>query len=186
MFKQLRILAVITLLFLSLSPAKATPVTWQFNDVAFSDGTSLTGRFTFDSDNNFVYDWFLHTEDGSTEKFYYTMSNSTGGIIEGNFDGQVWQEFDILFESFTNTTSRYLVLSFSPQLDNNVGLRLIDLDHKSYECNVKDDCKGPYAVSRYVTGGSASEFINLPEPGTALLLALGLAGMCAPALKRRS
>jgi hypothetical protein len=156
------VLAGATLLSATL-PAQAVPITYQLEDVRFSDGATASGSFVYDADARAGSGVNIVTTDGVLSGFTYTDANT--GVYNNGFGPNA-----LLF--FPAAYGRYLTFSFDDALTNAGGTRALNFAN-SWECN---NC-GTY---RMVTSGSVTaQVAEVPEPASALLLLPGALALAA-------
>lgn len=136
--------------------AQATLMTWNLDDVTFSDGSSATGAISMDTSANTWSTFSVSTTTGALPA--YTFDNNNSGLSFGGGFGP---------NNFILTTtdgSRLFNFSFTMALDAAGGSVLLDTAN-SFECMNCD----PF---RSVSGGSlsAGEPSAMPEPPSLTLL----------------
>lgn len=170
----MKIFLAICYCLLFVGTANAIPVQWNLNNIAFDDGTSVTGSYFYDADLNAWSDWDITVENGSLSAFTYTNLNSqTNGANQSALG----------FLYVDNAFSRYINFNFLGEMTNLGGT--IDLELASgftnfqtgsWEC---DNC----STYRWITSGSVSSN-SVPEPSIIMLLSLGLVGIGISRKKR--
>ncbi len=101
----------LTIFLLSLGSAQAAPVTWQLNDLAFTDGGTVSGTFTFDWDLPFqqrMSDVNITTSAGSL--FAGDVYTSEGP--EGAFYDPLGFAFIFYTDNFVGKTNETVVVLF--------------------------------------------------------------------------
>jgi hypothetical protein len=161
---------------LAIAPVSfASTVTWNLNNVTFSDGATASGSFNFDADTNTLTTWNISVTSGVLSAFTYSPTDSTAGSY---FQVAGYQD-ELLF--MVNGSTRQLRLTPVYALTDSGGTDPIDLNtfgngSGSVECN---NC-APY---REVVSGSLAT--ATPEPGSVALLGLGFASVSLLARKFR-
>jgi len=145
--------------------SSASTVSWNLNNVTFSDGATASGAFTFDADSNTLSDWNVSVTSGVLSAFTYSPANSTAGSY---FQETGYQD-ELLF--MVNGSTRQLRLTPLDALTDSGGIDPINFNtfgngSGSVECY---NC-APY---REVVSGSFAT--ATPEPGSMALLGLGFA-----------
>jgi hypothetical protein len=161
--------------------AGAVTTTWTLSNAVFSDGTTATGWFTYDSNTSTAVDWSIVTQDG-TKSCCDGFSGSGGPSAFAGYTYDLasslsypLQPNSLIFNAL-NGPSRYLNLGFVnalPSTGGSVALGTVwpftgSTAASSYEC---DNC----SYGRYLTSGTLTT--SVPEPGTLALLGLGFAGL---------
>jgi hypothetical protein len=148
-------------LLASSQAVHAIPVTYQLQDVTFTDGATASGSFIYDADTRSRGAFQVTTTDGVLPGFTYDGISS--GMYLGGGSGPN------NFILFANTGRRYLNFSFLQPLGSAPGTYAINAA-SSYECN---NC----GTFRMMSGSVTVAGAEVPEPATALLMlpaALGL------------
>ena len=155
---------------LALPAAADASVIWNVAGT-FSDGTSLSGKFTTDV-YGYVHDWDLFTQaNGAFTAFEY--NSATSYRSSGNFF--------VDFQAQPGYTSD-LHLEFNNDLTVPSPHDFI-VDATSYECQNNSFCFVPeFGPTRYLTGGVADFASTVPEPATWAMLILGF-GMTGATLR---
>jgi hypothetical protein len=151
--------------------AADTLLNYTLQGVTFSDGTTASGTFTWDSTTNTVEAANITTQSGPQLGGYdYTLSDSSAS--SGPFGAPADASF--LIQALNG--SQYLSLVFDTTLAN-AGTDQIDITGEvspgSYECS---NCGSVRAITAGDAFGTA---VQVPEPFTASLLAVGLLGLFA-------
>lgn len=157
----------------------ASTVTWNLNNVAFSDGATASGSFDFNADTNTLSNWDISVTSGALSAFTYIPADSTAGSY---FQETGYQD-ELLF--MVNGSTRQLRLTPLTALTDAGGTVDINLNtfgggSGSVECF---NC-GPYRL--VVSGSFDTETPGTPEPCSMGLLGIGFAGTVLSARKRRS
>jgi hypothetical protein len=144
--------------------AHATPITYNLDNVTFTDGTAASGFVTFDAVTHLSSSFSISTMAGVLSAF--TFNKSDAGLYYGGGAGP--NNFTII----TTDGHRVFNFSFLTPFTNAGGTQVINVA-STYECN---NC----GTFRRVTGGTlTSEAAAVPEPTTVALLGLGLLGVAA-------
>jgi hypothetical protein len=162
MMKISKLLACATLCAAGLSAsAVAAPLTWNLQNVTFTDGGSAHGWFTIESTNNSMLSWDITTTAGSAlNGFHYTP----GGTV--SFGSGASYNVGAL-----PSLIPYFKMSFAQQLTSAGTVNF--QTSSSWECM---NCS-PY---RYVSGGSVTtQSSQVPEPAPLALLGIGLVALAA-------
>lgn len=154
-------------------PAHADRITWNLNNVTFSDGATATGSFTIDRDTMTWWDFNISTTGGTLTAFTYNDSNSHF-VFEGYGPNS--------YMMITRDMGRYINFSFIDGLTGAgaSGTHAINTA-SSWECY---NC----VPSRFISGAVTAESTAVPEPGTLgmLLPALGMVGWMSRRRKKAS
>ena len=145
----------------------ASTVTWNLNNISFSDGATASGSFSFDADTNTLSAWDISVTSGVLSAFTYSPDDSTAGSY---FQVAGYQN-ELLF--MVNGSTRQLRLTPVDALTDAGGTDAINLNtfgngSGSVECNI---C-APY---REVVSGSLAT--ATPEPGSFAFFGLGIAAV---------
>lgn len=152
---------------LVMAPASfGSTVTWNLNNVTFSDAATATGSFDFDADTQTLSNWNISVTSGTLSAFTYTPADSTAGSY---FQESGYQN-ELLF--MVNGSTRQLRMTPLTALTDaggtvNINLNTFGGGSGSVECY---NC-GPY---RGIVSGSF--MTATPEPGSLGCLGLGLVG----------
>ena len=150
-----------------MAPASfGSSVTWNLNNVTFSDAATASGSFVFDADTQTLSDWNISVTSGTLSAFTYTPADSAAGSY---FQVSGYQN-ELLF--MVNGSTRQLRMTPLTALTDAGGAVDINLNtfgggSGSVECY---NC-GPY---REIVSGSFATAI--PEPGSLGCFGLGLVG----------
>lgn len=141
-------------------------VTWNLNNVTFSDAATATGSFDFDADTQTLSNWNISVTSGTLSAFTYTPADSAAGSY---FQESGYQN-ELLF--MVNGSTRQLRMTPLTALTDaggtvNINLNTFGGGSGSVECY---NC-GPY---REIVSGSF--MTATPEPGSLGCLGLGLVG----------
>ncbi len=142
-------------------PARAATITWFLENVGFSDGSTATGSFTYDSGYANILNYNIAVSGGSLSSETYNATQS-GAYTSG----------DSYTATFAQDTST-LALSFESPLDSGPDTIALKTG-QSYE--------NLFPGNRSVTSGSVA-IVSSPEPATAFAM-LGAGGVLF-ALRRR-
>ena len=154
----------------------ASTVTWNLDNVTFSDDATASGSFNFDADSNTLSDWNISVTSGVLSAFTYSPSDSTAGSY---FQVAGYQD-ELLF--MVNGSTRQLRLTPLDALTDSgrtdpVNLNTFGNGSGSVECF---NC-APY---REVVSGSFAT--ATPEPRSIAFLALGIVSLSFWVHKRRN
>jgi hypothetical protein len=160
-----KLLLSASLAFLAISGSvNATPITYDLTGVTFADGTSATGKITFDATTHTSSSFSVVTTAGTLGAF--TFDNSDSALYFGSGAGP--NNFILM----TTNGLRVFNFSFLTPFTDAGATEVINIA-SSYECL---NCS-PF---RRVTAGSlVAEGAVVPEPTTVALLGLGLLGFAA-------
>jgi len=170
--------------------AHATPETWTFSDVAFDDGTTLSGSFFYDAAIDNVRSSSISVQSGSLPAFTYDMTDSGVYTYSSTSPNPIAAGFYGPNELFiaNNAGTSSILLDFAATLTDAGGSVALltgnassDITVSSYETN------GDASVTRYVTQGSVTTgtVSAVPEPGTGTYALCGLAGLALISVRRR-
>lgn len=155
---------------LVMAPASfGSTVTWNLNNVTFSDAATASGSFDFDAGSQTVSNWNISVTSGALSAFTYTPADSTAGSY---FQVSGYQN-ELLF--MVNGSTRQLRMTPLTALADGGGTVDINLNtwgggSGSVECN---NCS-PY---RPIVSGSLMTMTATPEPGSLGCLGIGLVGV---------
>jgi hypothetical protein len=180
----------------------ANPITWDLENVTFFGGDAITGSFTYDADTNRISNWSLDatslggfplfiplTPGSSCGNLCSEYGASSVGTLGGNSDysfedlklyyyfldppdlsESIEETFHIVTTNPLTDAGGVVPLVLTP--DNTFAL---GLDGTNISVDVYDGSSG-YTESYMVSGELAAESpASVPEPGTVVLAALGLA-----------
>lgn len=162
--KAISAVATAFVLLVASSLAQAVAVTWVLEDVSFSDGTTVTGFFTLDSDAIGVLgDFSLVTESGLRSGFVYTPDSVTfsqvnmNGVIVATPDDvlQLWITGSLFDQNALPTVP-------APSLVLNGAATIPSSSEHDF---------GSAGNIRYVAGGS---IVAVPEPSRFAMLVAGI------------
>ena len=155
---------------LAVAPASfGSTVTWNLNNVAFSDAATASGSLDFDADTQTLSNWNISVTSGALSAFTYTPSDSSAGSY---FQVSGYQN-ELLF--MVNGSTRQLRMTPLTALTDAGGTVNINLNtwgggSGSVECN---NCS-PYRP--IVSGSFTTAMTTTPEPGSLGCFGLGLVG----------
>ena len=144
--------------------ASATPVTWVVSAASFSGGASLSGSFVYDVDTYELVN--MAVVSGTDDDFggsVYAVSNLSFGPYN--------IEFVLLPALVADATGTPLLdMQFLQPLTNAGGL--VSFAVTEYACG-NADCTFPTFAYRFGEGTLTANCLDLPEPGTNVLLSAG-------------
>lgn len=151
------------------SPALAVPVTWNLNNVTFTDGGTATGSFTFDDAANAVSTFSIMVAGGNTDTFpAVTYDNSDAGAFLFNA-----ATFGFSLNDSTREI-RFVTDAALTSAGGSVNLTSGGLAAECYNCS-------PYRL--YASGTLQAGAV--PEPATWAMMLLGFAGVGFTVRSRR-
>ena len=135
--------------------SNATPILWALENVTMSDGSALTGTFTTDSSTSQLLTYDLTMSGGPVNGYLYSSGlsgdhiwSSTPTFIRVTNDFTNWEDFQFA----------------APLVPGQISDAIVAADFVCNACG--------YSVS-----GQTGAAVQVPEPSTLLLLALGLFGL---------
>ena len=166
-------------------PAQATPVTWFLQDWVFSDGNTASGSYVFNADlptsaPNRYTDIDITSTIGPTI-FTFAAEDATS-------DQLAFVTGDPSTDDLTGTFALLGELPNSAGMTNAGGTIDLMLDggmnfNSSQTVCITENCDTSNPLTPiYLVSGSIT---TVPEPGTALLMGLGLAGLGSVGRSRR-
>jgi hypothetical protein len=152
-------------------PAQAALVTWNLENVTFTDGATASGSFTIDAAAGTWSAFSIATTSGALSA--YTYDPTTSGLY---FNGFGPNSFTIM----PGNGQRYLTFSFVAALTDAGGTHAINTP-SSWECM---NCS-PW---RYMAGSVTSQAADVPEPATMAMVlpALGMLGFMSRRRKKQA
>jgi hypothetical protein len=183
-------LAAIFCIFAVMTPVLATPLTWDIN-VLYLDGTLVTGSFVFDADTTTFSDLAITTSGGSVipskSTWYFNTRSPLGEQNAGITTGIAVVDVASNSSDYTGAYSLSLFNTLSTHMTDAGGT--ISLNYLeggrciSSTCNVY-----AFPSAEYTENGTgtftANAATDVPEPLTASIFGLGIAGMIA--VRRKS
>ena len=178
-----RVCAVaIGMLTIGLGSAQATPITWDLSNVAFADGTTVTGSFVFDADTNLFGVLTITTSGGTSVP---AQSDWFYGPCATCLRNDVFSGFLATDNLFADQTGNHFVALFGSigaPMTNAGGVITLDF-------GIVGTCGDPMCDtfdagqpnSRIISGQFVSR--EVPEPATLLLM--GSATAVAVGTRRR-
>jgi len=164
---------------LSASFANAATLNWTLQGVQFADQATASGWFTADSVTGNILSWDITTTAGSTLSGYH-YDTTTSFLYGQNVWGANANSF--LIANFAgNNYSPYLNLSF----DNPwTSAGVINVDTSTVGSSGSWECAN-CSPARFATAGTATTQ-TVPEPGSMMLVGLGLAALGAGARRKKA
>ncbi len=165
-------------LFVFGSVLSAGPITWNFSNIVYGDGTTVTGSFVFDADTNTFSGLQATTSGGTSVPATSSWVFNTNGVLPTlNAGGQTgFNAVDVLSADETGAHDISLFSDLGPILTNAGGTITLDLFETGTCANAICFAVNPPISS---TGsGQFSAAAAVPEPstlifsGSALILAV--------------
>jgi PEP-CTERM motif len=175
-------LALLAFAIASTASALPSPVTWYLSDVAFSDGSTLTGSFMEQGGNVTSYDILFAGVNYTPSNSYINCDGGTGatdtvcfnGLSGIATDGTPWSQLQIQADGPMDTA---LTGTFSVLTAGSVALT----QGCEFECGDPTPPNEYFAVSGSVTTTDPSA---VPEPASLFLLGAGLVGFSVARRRR--
>jgi PEP-CTERM motif-containing protein len=160
---------VVSTILIGAAPLGAAPITWELIGVTFFDGSTATGSFDYDAAANIYSSISVTTAGAAVSGFTFdTVATPFGSGTVG---------FGRLSDGPDFTGDTYLRLNFSSPLTGAGGtIPLGPLLGFEGTCN-DADCNATISGPGLETGSVSTTLSDVPEPASAILLALGLAGL---------
>jgi hypothetical protein len=169
-----RVCAVaVGILTIGLGSAQATPVTWDLSNVAFSDGTAVTGSFVFDADTNIFGLLDISTSGGTSVQAQSTWFYGPCATCLRN---DVFSGFLATDNLFAQTGNQFVSLfgSIGAPMTNAGGVITLDVGIVGTCADPMCDTLDLGLPNSSITSG---QFVSrkVPEPATLLLMGSGIA-----------
>lgn len=153
--------------------ANATPIDWTINSMAFNDGGTASGSFTYDADTNMYSNISITTTAGSI------LGGNTYTLVDTPNSNAEDPRYFIALDSFSSDLAgvHFLTTQFDSNLTN-LGGTVGIIGFLEGTCgNAICSLYSSDAPTRIPVSGSVSSTTSVPEPATLALLGFGLIGL---------
>ena len=161
-----RLLALVGVVLCLAAGQASANIVYTFSGVTFSDGGTLTGTFTTDDTFSMLLDFNITTSNAPGIGFTYTPATVTSGPTS----------LPAIIVVETASLDNLMQITFDGGLTATGALIKIGT-FDSFE-------QGPDARRDIVAGSATTTPVSVPEPGTLLLLAIGILGVVASVRRR--